>query len=70
VAREYKPKCGLEMVFMGDGQHYHVDAFPDDVEIIFDSASLVYTVYLREYEAKELFWELLEIIPKLRKDRH
>jgi hypothetical protein len=65
-----KPKIGVELQFGGDHFIHRVRALDDDLPYSWDQDSLVLTLHLTEWEAKDLFWDLLEIIPQLRKDRH
>jgi hypothetical protein len=65
-------KGSVHLEFWGDGQGHHVHLSDRDVEIDWDDISQALTIrfeYGSEYAAQELYWQLLEIIPQLRKDR-
>lgn len=71
MTQKYPIKMGVDLVFEGDHQHHRIDlgAYGDDVETVWDDSSIVLTIRLDEADAKELFFDLMVIIPKLRADR-
>lgn len=60
---------GVMLEFQGDHQYHHVEFGSRDLTCVWDGDSLVLTIQAGESEAKDLFWDLLEVIPKLRHDR-
>lgn len=62
-------KIGVELVFEGNHEHHQIPLGIDDVAMSTDDFSNVVSIRLDERDAEDLFWRLLEIIPKLRKDR-
>lgn len=65
----YVPKIGVDLMLTGDHRHHLTMEPSGDVPMSWDDTSQVLTLYLDEYQAKDLFWDLLELIPQLRHDR-
>lgn len=63
------PKSGVELIFAGDHEHHHIPLGIGDVTMATDDLSNIVTIHLDERDAEDLYWHLLEIIPKLRRDR-
>lgn len=59
---------GLDIVARGDHE-VHRFGFEGDVEITHDRNSQTLTIDIELADAENLYWWLVEIIPKLRKDR-
>jgi hypothetical protein len=59
---------GFQVRLSGDHK-IHTVVFPRDVWMEHDRDSIVWTAELGPDEAEHLFWELMRIIPELRKDR-
>ena len=64
-------KASLRLNFCGDGQHHNISISDDDVTMRWDGISLELTVdfgYGSLQVANNLFWEMQQVVPKLRKD--
>lgn len=61
-------KLGVIFSFAGDHQIHRV-SLHDDVATSWDDTSIVLTLHLDQSDAEELFWNLLDLVPKLRADQ-